>query len=310
MDEREVYELSSRENGARIVFATDDYFGVAENLLKEEEPVQQDGWVTRSRHEEGHDFAIIELPDETKIDFICIDTAFFTNNFPIQFSIQGARRTAMPLCIQNRKNRLGQSATTHEMESIEHFQSEIWQYLITKTNLEPGYPSISKKFFVRYNINHRGVTHVRLNIFPSGGIARLRIYGKIVQHVYQQSRFAEFDLISRIHDGRCVSYSSKHSGHPNNLLKPGSPINADDGWETVKTMPNMPLMAQKSIVEMARNNVEWADFKLGHIGKISFVVIDTSHFKGNAPSSVHVKGKPYSSSTWLTIIPETKAKFN
>ncbi|XP_071563569.1 allantoicase-like isoform X2 [Temnothorax nylanderi] len=283
MEDQEVYELSSRENGARIVFATDDYFGVAENLLKEEEPVQQegftnfgkrimDGWVTKSRHGKSHDFAIIEFAADVKIDFICIDTAFFTNNFPIQFSIQSARR-AIPVHIQNRTDRLGQSATMTEMKRIDQIHSEAWPELLTVTNLEPGYSSVSKKFFVRCNTNWPSVTHLRLNIFPNGGVARLRVYGKTVHGLYQQPDSVRFDLISRIYNGRCVSYSSKHSGHPNNLLKPGSPINSDDGWETVKNMPNMkniPLMAQQSeqsVVGEARDDVEmlqalymWRDY--------------------------------------------------
>ncbi|XP_071563568.1 probable inactive allantoicase isoform X1 [Temnothorax nylanderi] len=322
MEDQEVYELSSRENGARIVFATDDYFGVAENLLKEEEPVQQegftnfgkrimDGWVTKSRHGKSHDFAIIEFAADVKIDFICIDTAFFTNNFPIQFSIQSARR-AIPVHIQNRTDRLGQSATMTEMKRIDQIHSEAWPELLTVTNLEPGYSSVSKKFFVRCNTNWPSVTHLRLNIFPNGGVARLRVYGKTVHGLYQQPDSVRFDLISRIYNGRCVSYSSKHSGHPNNLLKPGSPINSDDGWETVKNMPNMkniPLMAQQSeqsVVGEARDDVEWAIFMLGHIGQVHYVIIDTTYVKGNAPSFVHVEGLSFPAMTWLTLIPETK----
>ncbi|XP_077277482.1 uncharacterized protein LOC143905765 isoform X2 [Temnothorax americanus] len=185
MDEREVYELSSRENGARIVFATDDYFGVAKNLLKEEEPVQQegftnfgkrimDGWVTKSRHEKKLDFAIIEFAADVKIDFICIDTAFFSNNFPIQFFIQSARR-AIPVHIQNRTDRLSQNATLPEMKRINQIYSE-----------------------------------------------------------------------------------------------------------------------------------EWAIFMLGHIGKVHYVIIDTTYVKGNAPSFVHVEGLSFPAMTWLTLIPETK----
>ncbi|XP_077273291.1 putative inactive allantoicase isoform X2 [Temnothorax americanus] len=266
MDEREVYELSSRENGARIVFATNDYFGVAKNLLKEEEPVQQEG---------------------------------FTN-------------FAIPVHIQNRTDRLGQNATLPEMKRINQIHLEAWPDLLTTTNLEPGYPSVSKKFFVKCNTNWPSVTHLRLNIFPNGGVARLRVYGKTVHGLYQQPDSVRFDLISRIYNGRCVSYSSKHSGHPNNLLKPGSPINSDDGWETAKNMPNMkniPLMAQKSeqsVVGKARDDVEWAIFMLGHIGKVHYVIIDTTYVKGNAPSFVHVEGLSFPAMTWLTLIPETK----
>lgn len=81
-------------------------------------------------------------------------------------------------------------------------------------------------------------THVRLNVFPDGGISRLRIYGKVTKpNLMLPSLNMQIDFVSRIYGGKCISYSSCHNNsHPNNLIKPSESINDEDGWQTARSL--------------------------------------------------------------------------
>ncbi|XP_067210531.1 probable inactive allantoicase isoform X6 [Linepithema humile] len=186
----ELKEVTSEKNGAKIIFATDDFYGVAENLLKNDDPVcnehmmfsnktnnNVDGWKTQKMRNERHNFVIIQLPGATVIQSICINTACFINEFS-EFSVQGKMLSECLIGIKykpNRTNKLGTSCNMKDYISM-HDNTKDWNYLILPSTLSSGYPSMCKKSFCV--LPHYNVTHLRLNIFPDGGIARFRAYGK------------------------------------------------------------------------------------------------------------------------------------
>ncbi|XP_014469576.1 PREDICTED: probable allantoicase [Dinoponera quadriceps] len=337
----ELLEVSSEKNGAKIVFATDDFFGVAENLLKEEEPVWKeneytnfgkwmDGWETRRKRKTGNDYVIIALAAEAQVSHVCIDTCFFTGNFPPKFSISGDKLSTDVWC-QNRTCILGGEASEDDYERISAFHSENWPVLIPKQRLDAGYPDMRKKLF-RVSTS-RTFTHLRLDIFPDGGIARLRVYGVLKQAIRSIGKMdasndafvtsttsLEFDLVSRINDGGCVDYSNAHYGHPNNIIKPGKATSMADGWETARRHDRSLIVevtaADPQVCKIMPGR-EWAIFKLGHAGDVKFtnIVIDTAYFKGNSPYSVKVEGGYASASNsipsrWKVIMPFRRIRPN
>lgn len=127
--------------------------------------------------------------------------------------------------------------------------------------LDAGYPDTRKKLFKVST--SRTFTHLRLDIFPDGGIARLHVYGMIKQSIIRMSTsndtFAdmissEFDLVSRINDGSCVDYSNAHYGHPNNIIKPGKATNMADGWETARRHDRSLTIQFTDADSQVRNN--------------------------------------------------------
>lgn len=115
-------------------------------------------------------------------------------------------------------------------------------------------------------------THVRLQMFPDGGIARFRLYGKVVP-VLPQSLDERFDLAAAVNGGVAVACSDQHFGTRHNLLLPGRGVDMGDGWETKRT---------RGV------HIDWTIIKLGVSGRIDRLVIDTAHFRGNFPQKVQV----------------------
>jgi allantoicase len=144
-------------------------------------------------------------------------------------------------------------------------------------------------------------THVRLNIYPDGGIARLRVYGKVFCNWENRDQSATYDLLALPNGGRAVAWNDAHFGHPVNVLGEGRGVNMGDGWETRRRR---------------EPGNDWCIFVLGHRGIIERIVLDTCHFKGNYPDrfSIQAIDTDYVRAatlvkhceSWPTIVPETK----
>ncbi|XP_032675242.1 probable allantoicase [Odontomachus brunneus] len=299
------------------------YFIEEEPVWKEGEYTSfgkwMDGWETRRKRKAGNDYVIIALAAETQVSHVCVDTCFFTGNFPPKFSVRGDKLSAEAWC-QNRDGKLGGEACEDDYERVSSLHSENWPVLIPTQKLEAGYPYTRKKFF-KVSAS-RMFTHLRLDIFPDGGVARLRVYG-VTKHVIKSiakvdassDAFAadtissEIDLVSRINDGGCVDYSNAHYGHPNNVIKSGKATSMADGWETARHY-DRSLTVEVTDADLQMPGCEWAVFKLGHTGDVKFtkVVVDTAYFKGNSPYSVKVEGGYVSApnsipSQWKAVVP-------
>ena len=256
---REGINLASGRLGARIVSVTDDFFAPAHRMLSPENPVWKegvfddhgkwmDGWESRRKRIPGHDHCTIALACEGTIAGFDVDTSFFTGNYPPAVSIEAARL---------------RSIADDPDEETEWFE------VLSRHDLGPS----ANHFFYGEKPN-RPATHLRVHIYPDGGIARLRAYGT---PLFDWSKVGDepIDLVHAFHGGRAMAFSDAHYGHPERMLGPGRGVNMGDGWETARRRGP---------------GHDWTILKLGHPGTIERVVVDTAHFKGNYPHHCTLRG--------------------
>lgn len=254
----ELVDLAGERLGGAALLANDEFFAPKENLLRAS-PAEwregvytdrgkwMDGWETRRRRTPGHDWCIIRLGLPGVVRGIVVDTAFFRGNYPEHCSLEGCKVD---------------DATTAETLAAD---PSLWRELVPKTTLHGD---------TRNDIpanDDRPVTHVRLNIFPDGGVARLRVHGEVTPDWPALVRHGgEVDLAAMANGGWVVVCSDMFFGHRQNLILPGDSTHMGDGWETRR--------------RRGPGN-DWTIVRLGRPGSIKRVEIDTHHFKGNAPGA-------------------------
>lgn len=263
--------------GSWVSYASDEFFAAKERLIDPGEPVfiddkyddhgkWMDGWESRRRRTPGHDACIIRLGVPGIVRGLDIDTSFFTGNYPPHASVDA--------CV-----------------SDEDVPEEGWVELVAKTDLEGD----SHHLLPVHNDN--SWSHLRLNIFPDGGVARLRVFGEVRGDAPEEEGVS--DLVALRHGGRALACSDEHYGSMHNLNLPGRGINMGDGWETAR--------------RRGPGN-DWVILALGHPGVIERVEVDTAHFKGNYPDRVSVEVASFASNEeasndsdeWRVLLPETK----
>src|SRR5262249_16818237 len=110
-----------------------------------------------------------------------------------------------------------------------------------------------------------------LNIFPDGGVARLRVLGEAIPELERSlNRSNLSDLAALDQGGRILESSDKFFSAPQNLLMPGASTGMHDGWETKRR---------------GGPGFDWVTLKVGIAGTIEAIEVDTSFFKGNFPDS-------------------------
>jgi allantoicase len=242
-------DLISERAGGRILTFNDEFFAEASNLLKSSEPVANDeytdrgkwmdGWETRRRREPGHDWCVIALGIPGRIQLVTVDTSHFTGNYPEQCSLDASG---------------GEDPARAD-----------WVEVIPRSDLSGDAVAV---FDVS---NTHRVEMVRLNIYPDGGVARLRVEGIPIPARQLVCPGRETDLASASVGGVVVGASDLHYSHPANMLRPTASAGMWDGWETRRRRDD---------------GADWVVVKLGIPGEVGSVVVDTSHFKGNAPGWV------------------------
>jgi allantoicase len=288
-------DLASERLGGRVIEANDEFFAPKENLLKEAKPIfiegkytargkWMDGWETRRRRTPGHDWCIVCLGFPGIIRGVMVDTSFFKGNYPESFSLEGCNLGSQPP-YKNEKKKLKAAQTR-------------WIEVIPETMLQGDAQNS-----VPVNAEGR-FTHLRLNIFPDGGVARLRVHGEVVPDKKKISR-GEIDLAAIENGGSVIASSDQFFGAPRNLLMPGRAKNMGDGWETKRRRGP---------------GHDWVVLKLGAPGIIRRIEVDTAHFKGNFPESCSMEAcsAPDAASdaflalpqTWKELLPRTKLKAN
>ena len=294
-DFTQLADLASERLGGRVLDANDDFFAPKENLLKEPSPVfiegkytargkWMDGWETRRRRTPGYDWCILRLGLPGIIRGIMVDTSFFTGNYPERFSLEGCDLGERHP-YKGEKSRLASEKTK-------------WIQVFPETPLKGDSRNL---FSVQ---NSARFTHLRLKIYPDGGVARLRVYGEALPCRELLSR-AEINLVAVENGGSVVSFSDRHYGAPRNLLMPYHAKNMGDGWETKRRRGP---------------GHDWVVLKLGVPGTIRRVEVDTTHFKGNFPDSCSLQASTAqnptvdalnaSSFSWKEILPGAKLKAN
>ncbi|XP_049758765.1 probable inactive allantoicase isoform X2 [Elephas maximus indicus] len=293
-------DLASETVGGKILFATDDFFAPAENLIKSDAPSFKaheytefgkwmDGWETRRKRIPGHDWCIIKLGIQGIIRGFDVDVSYFMGNYAPRMSIQAANLPEDKLQeFPERGIRMGAEATSEEFEAIAELKSENWNYLVPMAELKPGNPSSSHNYFPVHS--QQKWTHIRLNIFPDGGIARLRVYGAGQRDWTATDPKEPLDLVTIAYGGLCVGFSNAYFGHPNNMIGVGSAKSMADGWETARRLDRPPVLENDENGILLVPGCEWAVFRLGHPGVITQIEVDTKHFKGNSPDRCKLDG--------------------
>ncbi len=251
-------DLASRDLGGGVVATNDEFFAAADNLVSPEAPTYAprtfgakgqvyDGWETRRRREPGSDHVIVRLGAPGVVHGVDIDTAFFTGNFPPYASVDGCAVDGYP--------------------DAARLAAARWQPLVPRSPLAGD----SQNLFV-VPVRHR-FTHVRLTIYPDGGVARLRVHGEVVPD--PRLLPGVFDLAAAEYGGRVVACSNMFYGAPQHLLAPGLARVMGDGWETARRRDE---------------GNDWVLVRLAVPGIVDFADLDTSHFKGNAPGRASLRG--------------------
>ena len=264
-DFAQLIDLASERLGGRAIVANDEFFATKDNLLKPDKPVfipgkftefgkWMDGWETRRRREPGHDWCIVKLGLPGTIRGFNIDTAHFNGNQPESCTIEGAEFPDDP----------GAEEVTAPAAR--------WLPVLGRTTLGP-----SAEHFVPVAESAAGkrLTHLRLNIFPDGGIARLRVFGDVLPDWESIKRSgAQLDLGAAVNGGLVVAANNMHFGSRHNLIMPGRAATMGDGWETRRRRGP---------------GYDWCVVRLGHRGAIRKIEVDTNHFKGNFPESCMIE---------------------
>ncbi len=281
----DLIDLASERLGGAVIAANDEFFAPKEALIKQSPPEWRGGdytergkwmggWETRRSREEGHDWAIIRLGVPGSVRGVVIDTSFFTGNYPERASIDACEIAGIP------------SADSFTSGTVK------WDSLLPETALTGN---SSNEFEIAGS--KRRVTHLRLNIFPDGGVARLRVHGDVMpdERVFSVER--ETDLAAMENGAFVIECSDMHYGHRQNLILPGRSTHMGDGWETKR--------------RRGAGN-DWTIVRLARRGEIERVELDTDHFKGNAPGRIMLEQWDHGDvhavldagkSDWITIVP-------
>lgn len=258
---KDLVDLASDSLGAFALYSTDDYFAEVENLLKPGAPEWiegkytdkgkwMDGWESQRRRFPGHDFAVIRLGVPGFVHGAVVDTTHFKGNAPQEVSLEGVDAA--------------DTATARELN-----ESTAWRELLPRTAVKPDFPNV-----LALESPTARVTHVRLRIFPDGGVARLRVYGEVDPAPRTFWRHGSVDLGAVENGGRIAEVSDQFFGPPSNLLLPGRGVNMGDGWETKRRRTP---------------GSDWAVIRLARRGVLDRLELDTHFFKGNAPQAVLIE---------------------
>ena len=274
--------LAQARLGAKAVACSDDFFAEMNRMLQNEPAVfipgkyddngkWMDGWESRRKRVAGHDWCVVKLGVAGRIRGVDVDTSHFTGNYPPAASLEAANVSGAP------------DANT------------AW------TEVLPAIPlkGTSHNYAA---VDNSGVwTHVRLNIFPDGGVARLRVYGDVHKDWSKNDKSAVYDLVALENGGRAVGWNDAHYNMPEQLLLPGRGINMGDGWETRRRR---------------EPGNDWSVLALGHAGTVEKIEVDTAFYKGNFPDRCSIQAANITSGTdqsiitqsmfWPVLLPEQK----
>ncbi|MFI6812686.1 allantoicase [Nonomuraea sp. NPDC050328] len=242
-------DLALRSLGGAVIAANDESFAEKESLIRPGRPGFRaetfgnkgqvyDGWETRRRREPGHDWAVVRLGLPGVIRGVVIDTAWFKGNYPPHASVEASA------------------------------DLETWVEIVPRSELKGDAEHL---FEVD---DERRYTHVRLNIYPDGGVARLRVHGEVRADLSVYDGLS-LDLAALANGGLVTSCSNQFYSSPNNVIAPGLSRHQAEGWETAR--------------RRTEGN-DWLVIRLAGRGVIRLAEIDTTNLIYNAPGWVSLTG--------------------
>lgn len=274
-------DLASAALGGAVLWATDDFFAGKDNLLLPHAAVfdpkaygdrgkVMDGWESRRKRTPGHDSCVVRLGVPGAVRGFDVDTSWFMGNQPPFCSIQG--------CVAD------------SGASVADLEGAAWIEVLGQVPLDAG----SHNLFAATRVEH--LTHLRLHIYPDGGVARLRVFGI----PKPSATVGDMDLAALQSGGRAIAASDMFYGDANALLQPGRAANMGGGWETRRRRDT---------------GHDWVIFRLAGRGTLRQIVVDTHHNKGNYPDRCSLEGLddpgagPYRierRTEWVPLVAESK----
>ena len=284
---RRFVNLADARLGAHALAASDDFFAAKERMLNPA-PAEfvpgkydtngkwMDGWESRRRRGPGHDWCIVRLARPGRIVGFDLDTSHFTGNYPPAASVEGC-----------------------SIERGEPDERTVWFPLVDATNLGGN-----RHHYIAARDAAR-VTHLRVNLYPDGGLARLRAYGVPDAAHAERDADGRIDLAAALNGGTIVAANNEHFGLAATMLLPGRGVNMGDGWETRRRR---------------EPGNDWCIVALARPGTIEAIEVDTAHFKGNYPDRCVLRAANVPGGTreaivtqsmfWPVLLPESKLEMD
>jgi allantoicase len=294
----DLVDLASARLGGLTLVASDEFFAEKENLLKPE-PAEfvvgaytdrgkwMDGWESRRNRdpEKDHDWVVVRLGLPGEVRGVDVDTSYFVGNAPEEVAVEGLRH-AGPL----RPHEVGQVSEAG------------WQPLLPRTRVERGAHN-----YLELKASPAPVSHLRLRMFPDGGVARLRAYGTVVPDWGGVVPGQLVDLASVAWGGKALASNDSFFSPRDNINLPWSSRRMDDGWET----------RRRRSYNASADGGDWLLLRLGRPGRIRQAVIETHHFKGNPPDRVRLEAlslpdadarTALAAGDWRTLLPDQRVE--
>jgi allantoicase len=284
---RRLVNLADARLGAAALATSDDFFAAKERMLNPEPAIfvpgkydtngkWMDGWESRRKRVAGHDWCTVRLARPGVVRGVDLDTSHFTGNYPPAAGIEACY-----------------------LEQGDPDADTPWHPLLAAVNLAGN-----RHHYFAID-NERPFSHVRVNLFPDGGLARLRVYGVPIFDAHSSDADGLIDLIAALNGGSVVATNNQHFGFASNLLLPGRGVDMGDGWETRRRR---------------EPGNDWCIIALARPGHIEAIEVDTCHFKGNYPDRCSIQatataaGTPESLVTqamfWPVLLPEQKLQMD
>jgi allantoicase len=284
---RRYANLADARLGAKALACSDDFFAEMSRMLNPEPAVfvpgkydqngkWMDGWESRRKRGPGHDWCVVRLARPGAILGVDFDTSHFTGNYPPAIGLEGC-----------------------DLANGDPDAATAWFPLIASMNLGGN-----AHHYVALD-GARRVSHLRVNLYPDGGLARLRVYGVPDPTLAQPEADGLIDLVAALHGGVVVATNNQHFGLASTLLLPGRGVNMGDGWETRRRR---------------EPGNDWCILALGQRGIIEAIEVDTAHFKGNYPDRCSIQATNAAGGTaesmvtqsmfWPVLLPEQKLQMD
>ena len=278
-----------------VMAASDEFFAAKENLIKPGAPAfvpesydakgqVYDGWETRRRRgpdgtlpdQAARDWVIVRLGVPGAVRSIVVDTAFFTGNYPQACSADACSISGYP--------------------ALEELTADArpgrWREIVPRALLTGDHRHVFK-----VNSSRRS-THVRLNIFPDGGVARLHVHGEVVPDPAMLEGLT-VDLAALENGADIAARSDQFYSSPRNVISPGLSRVMGEGWETRRRR---------------RPGYEWLVVRLAGRGVVRLAEIDTSWYRGNQPDFASLQtldgdpagGSLADESAWRDLLPRVR----
>ncbi len=242
-------DLADSRLGGEIIEVSDERFGLAQRILSPK-PVHKyrfdengyrfvDGWETTRRRSSGNEWCVIRLGRPGRLRGLLVDTSYFTGNFPMAIAVDGA-------CI------------------VREGDPRAWREVLAYTKLQGN----------AQKLLHVGsedvITHLKVNIFPDGGLARIKAFGEVVVDLPD----GEVDLAALANGARVIGCNDAHFAAPEQMIAPEPILDWGKGWETRRRR---------------EPGHDWAVIALARPGRISRVEIDTQFYSGNQPEALSLQ---------------------